>query len=135
MNYRQVLGVVLGFWVLGGITAAGISCARSTEGAPVIPPLTNPLSRDCIGFGVVNVSYTHVIDQPRQGAASLGYLRRGSVVRIVERHYVINQGNRETWVLAEEEREEPARGWLPEAVMNVYDNYAKARTASKFITP
>jgi hypothetical protein len=84
---------------------------------------------------VVNVSYTHVVDQARQGAASLGYLRRGSVVRIIERRYILNQGNRETWVLAEEKGEGAARGWLPEAVMNIYDNEDKARTASKSITP
>jgi hypothetical protein len=103
------------------------SCFVKKEEAPVLPPLTFPLSQPHIGFGVVNVSYTGVSSDPGEGGTSLGYLRRGTVVRIIERRQVKTGGNTESWLLVEE----TYKGWLKETLVEVYGNESKAQTASE----
>lgn len=104
-------------------------CSRSNEGLPVTPPATYPLTREYIGFGVVNVSFTHLLSEP--GGVSKGYLRRGTVVRIIERR--IDRQSQESWVLTEENDRSGAaqQGWLQETALDIYDNESKANTASK----
>ncbi|GHV52624.1 hypothetical protein AGMMS49579_10200 [Spirochaetia bacterium] len=113
------------------------SCNRKNEDIPIIPPVTPPLSRPYIGYGVINVSYTHVVEEPDPASPSLGYLRRGSIVKIIERRPFINQGNpssaggaAESWVLADG----GFQGWLTESVMDIYDNESRARTAAESMT-
>ena len=109
-------------------------CIRPSDELPVVPPATNPLTREYIGFGVVNVSFAHVLSEPDSGGVSQGYLRRGTVVRIIERRQVINRGLSELWVLAEGNYQVPgniSRGWLQEASLEVYDSERRANTASR----
>jgi hypothetical protein len=103
------------------------SCFVKREETPVLPPETFPLSQPHIGFGVINVSYTGVGAGPGEGGASLGYLRRGTVVRIHERRQLKTGGNTESWLLVEE----AYKGWLKETLVDVYENESKARTASE----
>jgi hypothetical protein len=115
------------------------ACDRKREETPVIPPLTSPLSQTFIGFGVVNVSYTRVAAQPEEdnladdsaensaGTASPGYLRRGSVVRILQRRLVKSQEKPESWVLVNGS----CTGWLKESLVDIYDTESQARTASE----
>ena len=109
-------------------------CRRSAEELPVVPPATPPLTRNYIGYAVVNVSFTHLLNEP--GGVSQAYIRRGTVVRILERR--INAKNSETWVLAEGnyqgEGGDISKGWLQEATVDVFDNESKAITASKSMT-
>jgi hypothetical protein len=102
------------------------SCTARKEESPIIPPATPPLSRHYIGYGVVNVSYTHITAEPARGSVSLAYLRRGSVAGILERRLVMQAGKSETWVLLEG----GAQGWLMEERLDVYDNELQARTAA-----
>lgn len=106
------------------------SCDRKNEDIIIIPPATPPLSRQVIGYGVINVSYTHVVDNPEPSAPSLGYLRRGSIVKVIERRSVTNQGNVESWILVEGN----FRGWLTATVVDIYDNESQARTAAGSMT-
>ncbi|MDR2537426.1 MAG: hypothetical protein LBC46_03875 [Treponema sp.] len=107
------------------------SCTRSNEEAPVIPPLTNPLSSPVVGYGIVRVSYTNVVDEPNPNALSLGYLRQGSIVQVIERRSIANtQGLTESWVLVDGNYQ----GWLQEAVIDIYDNEAQAKTAAESLT-
>jgi len=108
------------------------ACDRKKEETPVIPPLTSPLSQTFIGFGVVNVSYTRVAAQPEEDnlaedSASPGYLRRGSVVRILQRRLVKSQEKPESWVLVNGS----CTGWLKESLVDIYDTESQARTASE----
>ncbi|GHV95680.1 hypothetical protein AGMMS50293_20000 [Spirochaetia bacterium] len=103
------------------------ACGGKKEEIPVIPPATSPLSRQFIGFGVINVSYTHVNAEPDESSVSVGYLRRGSLVSVSERRTIKNNTIIETWVLVEG----IYRGWLNEAVMDIYANEGQARTASE----
>jgi hypothetical protein len=104
-----------------------ISCFAKKEETPVLPPETFPLSQPHIGFGVINVSYTGVSTVPGEGGASLGYLRRGTVVQIHERRQIKTAGNTESWLLVEE----TYKGWLKETLVEVYENESKAQTASE----
>jgi hypothetical protein len=120
-----------------------LSCSR-TEELRLAPPAMAPLSREEIGYGVVNVSYTHAADKPGGRGASLGYLRRGSVVRILERRIPGGtaveaaggaSGRRtvlESWVLVEGGGAGfSVPGWLPESVIDVYSTEAQAETAAE----
>jgi hypothetical protein len=115
--------------LLMGVVALWCSCTRTAHEVTIIPPPTYPLSRSGIGYGVVSVSYTHVVNEPGKGGVSLGYLRRGSIVRILERRLVT--GTSESWVLVEG----TYRGWLKETVVDIYGLEAQAKTAAERMTP
>jgi hypothetical protein len=115
-----------------------LSCGQKEE-IRLIPPAAPPLSREEIGFGVVNVSYTHVAQKPDSQSLSLGYLRRGSVVRILERRIPSGPaaGSRaasfEAWVLVEGRGAAgfDSQGWLPEQTLDIYAAEAQALTAAE----
>ena len=117
-------------------------CRRNSEELPVMPPSTHPLLREYIGFGVVINSFTHLLSESGQAGVSEGYLRRGTVVRILERRQLINRGTAESWVLVEGNYQSPghrieaniSRGWLPETNLEIYDNESRANTASTTIS-
>ena len=113
-------------------------CSRSSDEQSVVPPATHPLAREYIGFAVVNVSFIHLLSEPGQAGISQGYLRRGTVVRIIERPQLINRGNVESWILAEnyqafsQRTEDSApRGWIEESMVEIYDSESRANTASR----
>jgi hypothetical protein len=114
-----------------------VSCTRSSEEQPVMPPATHPLARDYIGYGVVNVSFTNLLSENGPNAVSQGYIRRGTVVRIIERTQVNNKGKIESWVLGESNYQAlsasgaVSRGWLQESALLIFDSESQANTASK----
>jgi len=118
-------------------------CNNKKEEIPVIPPLTSPLSRDYIGFGVITSSFTHIKAEPFEDGHSIGYLRRGSLVKIIRRQTIKMQDVFVTWVLTDANAQRTAgddssgtstpSGWLKEDVMNIYDNESQAKTASESI--
>jgi len=113
------------------------SCRRNSEELPVAPPATHPLSREYIGFGVVNVSFTHLLDESSSAGVSLGYLRRGTVVRITERRHTVSRGGEETWVFVEGNYQgsgSVSSGWLPETALLIYDSESRANTASRTLS-
>jgi hypothetical protein len=103
------------------------ACGRGNNEVVLTPPLTPPLTRSVIGYGVINKSYTHLTETPDYDGVSRGYLRRGSVIRVVERRSVIAPDRAESWVLVEGD----SRGWLPETEVDIYDNEGQARTAAE----
>jgi hypothetical protein len=108
------------------------SCGKKTE-LRLAPPPTPPLSREEVGYGVVHVSYTHVVDKPDSRGLSLGYLRRGSVVRVLERRVAGRDGTPERWALVEGRggMSLDSQGWLPESVIDMYPTAVQAQTASE----
>jgi hypothetical protein len=84
-----------------------------------------------IGYGVISVSYTHIVSEPSPSGFSLGYLRKSSIVEVLERRSVNNGGVTDSWVLVGDF----PRGWLREDVIRVYDNEARARTAAESLRP
>jgi len=103
------------------------SCTAKKDESPVIPPVTSPLSREYIGFGVITASFTHILADPDQDSPSLGYLRRGSLVRILRRQAVKNGDVFTSWVLTQGNQQ----GWLKEEVLNIYETESQAKTASE----
>jgi hypothetical protein len=116
------------FFVVMSIIGLG-SCTRNSKDIALVPPPTPPLSRSFLGYGVISVSYTQVLKEPVQGSESLGYLRRSSLVRILERKKVNHRGAFESWVLVEGNY----RGWLREDMVQIYNNEARAKTAAESI--
>ncbi|MCL2243730.1 MAG: hypothetical protein FWC03_04590 [Treponema sp.] len=103
------------------------SCNAGKEETPIIPPLTSPLSRDYIGFGVITASFTHVTAEPADDSVSMGYLRRGSVVRVLRRQAIRTGGSFVSWVLIEGNQQ----GWLKEEVLDIYESEGQAKTAAE----
>lgn len=120
----QVYWIALALFIM-------VSCSVKKEESPALPPLTSPLSQPYIGFGVVNVSYTRIVAVPGEEHAdehsSGGYLRRGSVVRILRRQTLKTQEKSESWVLVEG----PTAGWLRETLLDIYASEAQAMTGSE----
>ena len=113
-----------------------LSCSRVSNHSPVIPPPTNPLIREFIGYGVVSVSFAQVLDEPRQDGATLTILRRSSLVRIIERRILRNRGLSEVWVLVEAQGSEgKVEGWLGESSINVFNTEVQASTAAGAMSP
>ena len=111
-----------------------IDCNGKKEDGPVIPPVTSPLSRDYIGFGVITASFTHLTADTVDGSPSIGYLRRGSLVRIIKRQTIKTENNFVSWVLTDGTADDiNTGGWLKEEVMDIYDNESQAKTASETV--
>jgi hypothetical protein len=106
------------------------SCGTKKEEISVDPPVTSPLSGDYIGFGVIKESFTHISTDPSQESPSIGYLRRGSRVKIVRRQTVKTAEGYVSWVLTEGQQQ----GWLRENVMDIYNNENQAITASELLS-
>jgi hypothetical protein len=116
--------------VLIGIILLG-SCKRAPEELPITPPPTPPLSRSIIGYGVISSSYTQVLNEPSPESVSLGYLRRGAVVEILERRMVSSRETPEPWIRVNN----VYRGWIKEEGVQIYVNEAQAMTASEILNP
>ena len=99
-----------------------------------MPPATHPLTREYIGFGVVTISFAHLLSESDPDGVSQGYLRRGTVVRVIERTQITKAGNSESWVLVESNYSSStgiSRGWLQESSVEIYGSESQANTASK----
>jgi len=103
------------------------ACGAKKEEILVIPPLTSPLSRDYIGFGVITDSFTHITAEPSQDSRDLGYLRRGSLVKIIRRQTIRTESGFISWVFTDGSQQ----GWLREDVMQIYESEDQAKTASE----
>ncbi|MDR2210444.1 MAG: hypothetical protein LBO65_03120 [Spirochaetaceae bacterium] len=99
------------------------ACSPRVE---ILPPSTPPLSRTVLGYGVVTVSYTRVFDEPSNNGVVLGYVRERTVLTILERRLIREGDSLNYWVLTGGNY----RGWLPESVLELYDNEGKAATAA-----
>lgn len=106
------------------------SCGTKKDEINVIPPVTPPLSGEYIGFGVIKESFTHINTDPSQDSPSLGYLRRGSRVRIIRRQTIKTNDGYISWVLTDGQQQ----GWLKEDVMDIYKNENQAITASELLS-
>jgi hypothetical protein len=107
------------------------SCKRAPEVLSLAPPPTPPLSRSVIGYGVISSSYTQVLNEPSPESVSLGYLRRGAVVEILERRIVNFRETPEPWIRVNQ----VYRGWIKEEGVQIYVNEAQAMTASEILNP
>jgi hypothetical protein len=107
------------------------SCRRAPETLSLVPPPTPPLSRSVIGYGVISSSYTQVLNEPSPESVSLGHLRRGAVVEILERRIINFRETPESWIRVNQ----VYRGWIKEEGVQIYVNEAQAMTASEILSP
>jgi hypothetical protein len=108
------------------LTASVSGCSRRSVSYEIQLPVTAPLSRSVIGYGVIASSYTHVLDRRDINGEPLGLLRKGSIVEILERRPVVQNNKAESWVFVSG----TYTGWLREDELNVYDYRAQAETAA-----
>jgi hypothetical protein len=108
------------------------ACNRNRNEYDIELPLTPPLTRSAIGYGVISASYIHILETRGEGGASLGILRKGTIVKILERRPLVKGGIRETWLLASVPNAlgENYSGWLRENELRIYESLAQAQTAA-----
>jgi hypothetical protein len=105
------------------------SCGKAPpENNAIVLPETPPLSRAFIGYGVINANYTHILGKIGDESSALGFLRKGSIVEVLERRSVAGDSSVEYWVFAASQN---YSGWLRESELRVYASSAQALTASK----
>lgn len=109
------------------ICATTVSCNKTSKSIEIVPPSAPPLSRTVIGYGILTNSYTHILNQPHPEAVSLGYLRKGSIVPVLERKMIEHNNKTESWVFVKGTYE----GWLKEEAVVIYENEAQAKTAAE----
>jgi len=124
IKIKYMIGQVL---FVAYICLSPSACSLKKEEPKVSPPITFPLSQSYIGYGVINVSYTRVSASIEESGSSAGYLRQGSVVRIIESRLVKNEGKTEIWVLIDG----TVKGWIKESLIDIYGNENQAVTAAK----
>jgi len=111
------------------------SCTAKGEEIPVIPPETSPLTGGYIGYGVITASFTHISFDPSENSGSLGYLRRGILVKVLRRQILNVSGSFISWVLVDAQQgqneNDVLQGWLKEEVMEIYSYESQARTAAE----
>jgi hypothetical protein len=103
------------------------ACSHRVDEMPFTPPPIPPLTRFVIGYGVISNSYTPMQNDPTPESVSLGYLRRGSVVEVLERRIITTRGVPKAWILVNT----TYRGWIREEGVQIYVNEAQAITASE----
>jgi hypothetical protein len=123
ITLKHILSQLLAVSVITALCACGVN----KEDIPVIPPVTSPLSRDYIGFGVITSSFSHIMAEPSQDSHDFGYLRRGSLVKIIRRQTIRTQDGFSSWVFTDGNQ----KGWLMEDAMEIYESEDQAKTASE----
>jgi hypothetical protein len=131
IHFKHILGQLIILVFLPVFVSCSGKKDESQASADVIPPVTSPLSREYIGYGVITASFTHVTEDPAEDGRYLGYLRRGTLVPVLRRQMVKSNNRFTTWVLVDG----TSPGWLKEEVMVIYDNESQARTASQLASP
>jgi hypothetical protein len=104
------------------------SCGKAPPENAIVLPETPPLSRAFIGYGVINANYTHIFSKIGDESSTLGFLRKGAIVEVLERRSVAEGNTVEYWVFAAAEN---YSGWLRESGLRVYASSAQALTAAK----
>ncbi|MDR2700921.1 MAG: hypothetical protein LBB72_00655 [Spirochaetaceae bacterium] len=110
----------------GAVFVISVFCSACSPKLDITPPTAPPLSRTVLGYGVISVSYTGVMDEPSKSSVTLGYVREKTIVTVLERRIIREEDTLEYWMLIEGNY----RGWLPGQVLDVYDNLEKAQTAA-----
>ena len=114
------------------------ACTPRTGSEAVVPPETPLFESNVIGYGVVNQSFANILDKPDAAADVLGFIRKGGVVKIIERRAAVKSGEAaEIWVYVTAEVEaaddRPVSGWLREPGLDRYENLPRARSASRLM--
>lgn len=115
------------------LAVLAVACKRAEPETPPVPPVSHILAREFIGYGVVTASFAHLFTESGGGGLSLGYLRRGTIVNIVERRQMLNRESLQLWLLAEESDPisgSPSRGWIAGSLLAMFDHKAQAETAA-----
>ncbi|MDR2481447.1 MAG: hypothetical protein LBD07_04030 [Spirochaetaceae bacterium] len=102
-----------------------MSCNKKPQDMIILAP-TPPLSRSVIGYGLITSGYSRLYDMRGEDKKSIGLLRKGSVVEIIERWPVIQENKTESWLFVRG----TYSGWIREKELEVYDTLIQAQTAS-----
>jgi hypothetical protein len=81
---RPIIELAIGIFIL-----CLFACAPKIEDDGLEPSETPVLSRLAISYGLVNVSFAHLLDEPAETGISLGLIRKGNIVELLERRSLV----------------------------------------------
>ncbi|MFQ3547303.1 MAG: hypothetical protein SNJ56_03115, partial [Termitinemataceae bacterium] len=116
-NYRGLATII----VL--ISTLFTGCSLFERTVPVTPPATFQLSRQNLGYAVVQNTYTQLLDSCEASGVSLGILRQGTMLEILERRFVQTGGSIQNWIRVDNNGE---KGWVREEVVLVFPRKEQA---------
>jgi len=77
---------------------------------------------------MITDSYTQLLDRYGREGVSLGVLRKGTILPVLERRILqVGEAPAERWILVAAEE----KGWIRESSGNMYQTQAQAQTALK----
>jgi len=95
-----------------------VSCFLSNPAKELHPPPTFPLSRTVLGYVVITDSFTQLLDRPGSEGVSLGVLRKGTILPVLERRMVQDNNQAERWIFVSAAE----KGWVRESAGQVFQH-------------
>mgnify|MGYP001385155014 CR=1 FL=1 len=115
-------------FIVLSVSLSSLSCFLSNPEQQLHPPATFPLSRSVLGYVMITDSYTQLLDRYGREGVSLGVLRKGTILPVLERRILqVGEAPAERWILVAAEE----KGWIRESSGNMYQTQAQAQTALK----
>ncbi|MCA1950978.1 MAG: hypothetical protein LDL24_10425 [Treponema sp.] len=111
--------------LLIGLILSSSSCFLASPEKELKPPATFPLSRSALGYVLITDTYTQLLDSLGNNSVSLGVLRKGSILPVLERRIVQSESKAERWILVMAQE----RGWIRESSGRLFATEAQAKTA------
>ncbi|AEJ19582.1 hypothetical protein [Gracilinema caldarium] len=115
-------------FIVLSVSLSSLSCFLANPEQQLHPPVTFLLSRSVIGYVVITNSYTQLLDHYGRKGVSLGVLRKGTILPVLERRILQDgESTTERWILVSGEE----KGWIRESSGKMYQTQAQAQTALK----
>lgn len=111
--------------LLIGLILSSSSCFLASPEKELKPPATFPLSRSALGYVLITDTYTQLLDSLGNNSVSLGVLRNGAILPVLERRIVQNDSKAERWILVMAQE----KGWIRESSGRLFATEAQAKTA------
>jgi hypothetical protein len=122
------------FRILVAVLVLAASCKDKANDYTIEPPETPLFVKDGVGYGVVTVSFAHILAEPPPAPPEpAGLIRKGGVVLVIARRNIwVEAGVGRLWALVEIQNKElgSVLGWLPGESFEFYESLPKAETAS-----
>jgi hypothetical protein len=107
------------------VSLSSVACFLSSPESKLHPPATFPLSRSVLGYVVITDSYTQLLDRRGSEGVSLGVLRKGTILPVLERRLMQGEAKTESWIYVAAEE----KGWIRESSGQVFQTEGQAKTA------
>lgn len=115
----------ISFVIIFYVSLSFASCYIYNPHKQLYPPPTFPLSRTVLGYIVITDSYTQLLDHIGTKGVSLGILRKGTILPVLERKIIKGETGVERWIYVDAEE----KAWIRASSGLIFQTEAQAKTA------